>query len=225
MTNKNEWLDIPDQAPYVAPSDASVISKYNEVIDSDYYKFRTELIPEPYIGDPDAPVYLLSLNPGFSACDIDWHRQDSFREALMGNLVHRQSEFPFYYLNPEFAEAPGSDWWLRKLKSLIAETSIHRVSNGIFCAEYLGYHSVKYKKISKKVSNELLPTQVYTASLVEKAMAQGKIIVLMRSRILWYQLVPKLSSYKKLFIMNSPQNPALTRRNLNEFQFIVEQIS
>lgn len=62
---ENPWKHLPGQPPYVLPADAPAISSFNQGV-SDEHQIRLELLPEPYLGDPDAPIILLSLNPGFS---------------------------------------------------------------------------------------------------------------------------------------------------------------
>ncbi|MFL5624662.1 MAG: hypothetical protein ACJ788_03600 [Ktedonobacteraceae bacterium] len=78
------------------------------------------LITEPYLGNPQAKIILLNLNPGFSESDILFHRDNAyFAKTSRANLHHEGQEYPFYLLDPKNLAAPGSGWWRRKLRWLI----------------------------------------------------------------------------------------------------------
>jgi hypothetical protein len=194
----NPWSELPNGTPFVPSVEVSVIESHNDQINSDTHRLRLDVLPEPFIGNIDASVYLLNLNPGYCSEDLKWHARDDFASAIRANLVHEASEYPFYFLNPEFSESGGSEWWCKKLAPLIKATSQKRVAKSVFCVEYLGYHSIKYQKIAPKIAGGYLPTQLYAAQLVRQAMEEDKVVVLMRSRAQWFGLVPELALYKKL---------------------------
>jgi hypothetical protein len=73
------------------------------------------------------------------------------------------------------------------------------VARGVLCAEYFPYHSKSFKK------GALLPSQEYTFDLVRRAIERGAVVLLMRSKRLWLDAVPKLVSYDRLFEANSSQ--------------------
>jgi len=128
LISENRWIDLPDTVPLVPTCDRSVVEAYNSHYRSKAeYVIQTDVVPEPYIGSPNAPVYLLALNPGFSTDDRFWHNQPSFRKALLGNLAHKNTAYPFYPLNPSFHEAPVSGWWRSKLKPLIDDADLAKV--------------------------------------------------------------------------------------------------
>jgi hypothetical protein len=56
----NPWADLPETPPFVAPADAPFIARYPSHVAS----LRLDLLPAPYLGKPDASVYVLMLNPG-----------------------------------------------------------------------------------------------------------------------------------------------------------------
>ena len=221
---ENYWASISNEKPFVAPSDFKFISKFNSLDILEQFKLRLDVVPEPYIGDPRAPVYLLNLNPGFNEADVEWHGKSEISRILKNNLLHSNIEYPFYPLNPKLGNAPVSGWWLQKLKRLIVSTSQEKVSRGVFCVEYHGYHSQKYKAIPKRILEGHLPTQQYAAYIVRKAIEEDKYIVLMRSRKEWYSLVPELESYNNFYKIKNPQNPQISVNNLEKYEHIVKAI-
>lgn len=56
---------------FVLDSDKEWISQYNRSRTGrdDKYRIRTNLLPQPFIGSPNAPVWILMMNPGYSLRD------------------------------------------------------------------------------------------------------------------------------------------------------------
>src|SRR2546427_6801526 len=114
---RNPWLDLPHQAPFVLTEDAKAVADFNRSA-TDATRSHVELLPEPFLGDPKAPVVLLSLNPGFSHEDADCHTDPTFARLSRANLEHRACDHPFYLLNPTVS-GPGRRWWDRRLSRLL----------------------------------------------------------------------------------------------------------
>jgi len=98
-------------------------------------KFEFRLMPEPYIGNPDAGIYLLNLNP---AVDRLVELQDAMEigrlkrrfedhvlcnyalyDEVQGHPCSEFREFPFYHLDPNYKCFQGFWWWYRKLNKII----------------------------------------------------------------------------------------------------------
>ena len=165
---ENPWKALPEEKPFIIPDEARVINEFKSRCVNREHIPQTHVLPEPFIGNPNSSVYLLSLNPGFSNDDPIWHSQKSFSAAIRANLQHELTEYPFYFLNPKFHESPGSDWWLRKLRPLIEDSSLDVVANNLFCVELFGYHSFKYKEIPKTISDSSLPSQKKGSSVKKR---------------------------------------------------------
>lgn len=114
----NPWIALPSQPSYVLPCDEEKVTIYSARARGDY-KLQLDLMPEPFIGLPDAPVVLLNLNPGFDPEDPEVHRHPKYRDVLRNNCCHVSSQFPFFFLHPDFREKPGGRWWRKKLKCLL----------------------------------------------------------------------------------------------------------
>ncbi len=104
---------------------------------------KYDRIPEPFAGNPEAPIYLLNLNPGTDPYEgiKDNEELMCIRERLnrhiLWNLVlysdgaghqslsHLNSElkkfkeYPFYPLDPDYKYLPGFAWWYDKLENVI----------------------------------------------------------------------------------------------------------
>jgi hypothetical protein len=120
---KNPWLSMSwTKGPYVFDRDRRKLDEYNLSVLDPRARVILDVIPEPFIGNPNsAQVVLLGLNPGYSASDPAWHAREDFRKSLFLNLGHKLQDYPFYPLNPAFAESGAGRWW-RKRTSQLRET-------------------------------------------------------------------------------------------------------
>ena len=71
----NPWLQFPTDIPRLLASDQPAIDAFNaHYIDAPEFTIQSQLLPEPFIGDPQAPVYVLGLNPGIQRRTISGMR-------------------------------------------------------------------------------------------------------------------------------------------------------
>ncbi len=208
----NPWLHLPAQPPYVLAEDAEEISRFNgravrQASGADRTEVHLDVLPEPFLGDPAAPVVLLALNPGFAEADRRWHADPAFIALCRANLEHRPSPYPFYLLNPTLS-APGTRWWLRRLSPLLAVVPREVVARRVLCVEYFGYHSVGFAHSRLRV-----PSQQYSFMLVRQALRRGAVVVLTRGERLWRAAVPELAAYPHLYRLHSVQNTIISRGN------------
>lgn len=203
---KNPWLDLPKTTPFLLKSDMDLIDAFNERA-RDSRRIHTELLPEPFLGNPTAPVMLLGLNPGFSTDDEIHHSIPEFARMSRANLEHQGSDYPFHLLNPRIS-GPGREWWERRLTPILNCAPRQVVAQRICCVEYFPYHTQRFSH--KRLH---LKSQEYSFHLVRNAMRRNAIVVLMRSRRLWFEAIPELKKHPKLFVLNSPQNTIISRNN------------
>ena len=214
----NPWVDVPQQPPYVLPSDSETIRRYNERHADEQHSLQLNVLPEPFIGAKTAPVVLLNLNPGFDDRDPEDHKGEDFQALLRGNYEHRDSEFPFYSLNPHF-ENGGRRWWEKKLKPLIDACGRTQVSRSLLCVEFFPYHSRRFGNGSFRVSS-----QQYGFHLACSAMSRGAVIVIMRGRARWTTEIPMLKEYSPIFSLKNPRNVVVSPRNCSGFEVILSRI-
>ena len=224
---KNPWSELPDVAPFVLPDDEVAVAAYlKHFSDAPNLKLQTQLMPEPYHGSPTAPVCILSLNPGFSEKDQYWHDNSELGRSLRGNLVHEESDYPFVFLDPRFIDSPGGQWWGRKLRHVTERIGLKSAASTFFNIELFPYHSKKFKRIPKKLSeNQLVPSSEYSAHLVRQFIADEKEIIVFRSKRQWIQLVPELENYGNIMVVRNPQNPTVSPGNLDGYENLMETIA
>lgn len=108
----------------------SSLETFDDLIQSERFRpdsnLRADLSlrPRPYIGDlVKAQVVILLLNPGYGYHDHYAETSSKFVNALEENLSQKitNSDFPFLYLNPEFAWHGGFVWWEKKLKDVVIQ--------------------------------------------------------------------------------------------------------
>jgi hypothetical protein len=205
---KNPWIRLPTNAPFVLPEDAPLIERRNRGAPEET-RIETDLIPEPFLGNPDAPILLLNLNPGYDPREVPLHTSEpTFIALSRANLSHEVTQYPFYLLDPSVDRSLGHQWWLRKLASLIESAGAQALAESLFCAEYFPYHSRRYRH-----SPTLLPSQFYTFELARRSAAKAKAIVLMRGARYWLQALPSLGSDPRVIRLRSVQNVAISPRN------------
>src|SRR5579859_5575875 len=139
---ENPWKLLPKQEPFVLEIDNKAVTAYNAKFSySDAGYVHTDLMPEPFLGDPQAPIVLLGLNPGYDKSDYDFYRQ--YGEACRLNLEHAPQKYSFYLLNPDYdrSKYTGPKWWHERLGALIRDTSLEMVAAKVCCIEFFPYHS------------------------------------------------------------------------------------
>ncbi|MDP1811736.1 MAG: hypothetical protein Q8K66_10080 [Sediminibacterium sp.] len=212
----NPWEQILNKrSHFVLDSDNATIEKFNQKVAFDYH-IHTDLLPEPYIGDPlKADIFLLALNPGYAGSEQEYLRQNpALFQALLNNLIHKNIDYPLFYLEERFNDSPGARWWDRILKPILNEVSNNKLllAHKICELQYFPYHSKSYKSI-----NEILSSQNYTFDLLRSAIKNNKMIIILRSERLWVDAIPELSgNYCKL---NSYQNVIISENNLGKADF------
>lgn len=132
------WSALPNEPDYVLPEDAADVAVFNRSARPEH-RLHLELLPEPFLGNLDAPIVLLNLNPGFVSEDVEHHKQPTFIARSLDNLLHRPAKFPFFLLDPNIT-APGNQWWTRRLRSLTACCDLETVARRVLCVEFVPYH-------------------------------------------------------------------------------------
>jgi hypothetical protein len=214
---RNPWLELSLEAPFVLERDAAKINAYNQKADPATF-VHVELLPEPFIGNPLARIVILGLNPGFSPKDAACHARPEFVALCRANLRHGASRFPFYLLNPD-AEGPGNYWWKRRLRKLIDASSTEHVAQNTLCVEFFPYHSDRFNHHGLTVDS-----QQYSYFLVKEAIRRGTIIVLMRSKKLWFSEIPELQDYRRLYPLKNPQCAYVSPNNCSGFEAILNEL-
>lgn len=210
---ENPWGDLPETAPYAAPQDRAILDRYLPTSTGDH-ALRLDKLPLPYVGSPArADILLLALNGGFKPQDITHQNDDAdYRQQNRKNLTF-ESRYPFFYLDSAFKYTGGYQWWHRRLRHFINRYGQEVTASRFACVQFFPYCSKRYKALPQYV-----PSQEYSFSLVREAIQDGKPIVIMRSREIWFRRVPELRTYPYIEL-KYPRNPYLDRKHMTDVQF------
>ena len=221
---KNPWIEFVeklDDANLVIKEEQVVIEKFNQNA-TDTFKVHSEIMPAPFMGNVQtAPIVLLMLNPGYDQEEELKGYYKEYKSFWKNEIQHIQSipELPLFCLDEQYINY--SNYWGKKLKPLTSITSKEKVAKNICKIQFFPYHSKKFKAISKKILDKegfenYLPSQKYNFHLVNEAMRRNAIIIILRSRIMWFKAIPELKEYKNLHFTNSYLNTILSEGNLSE---------
>ena len=225
--NVGSWLKESER--YMLEEDQKVLDFKNLT-----EKFELKLLPEPYIGNRDAPIYLLNLNPSVEdlLCLPDPEEIKLLKARLKAHMIcnylfyenknewikcDEYLKFKFYHLDPEYKYFQGFWWWYRKLKKLLEGLqkdnklydSFKIAADSLFNVEYMPYHSKQYIDIGCR-----LPSQEFNFGLVETALKEDKIIIIMKGKKQWMRAIPGLESHNKVYTLKSAQNSVISEKNL-----------
>jgi len=190
------------------PEDTSAVDRFNLTAQDDH-RLQLGVLPEPFLGRPDAPVVVLGLNPGWKQdADPVRHANQAFRDCSRANLVHAPADYPFYLLNPHI---DTTQYWHKMLKPLKEAVGLEAVARGVLCVELFPYHSRKFHRRLPRI-----PSQEYSFGLVRQAMMRAAVIIQLRGEDPWMSAIPELASYARRFGVNSVQNPTVSPKNCPE---------
>jgi hypothetical protein len=221
---KNPWIEFVenlDETNLVLKEDKAVIDRFNQST-TETYKVHTEIMPAPFMGNvQSAPILLLLLNPGYDEKEEIKGYYKEYKPFWKKEIQHIQSipELPLFCLDEKYIEY--SNYWHNKLKPLTSKTSKEKVAKNICQIQFFPYHSKKFKSISKKIltengSDQYLTSQKYNFYLVEKAMERNAIIIILRSKKMWFEAIPDLKKYENLYFTKSYLNTILSENNLSD---------
>jgi len=215
----SSWRKLDfSQPPFVLAGDRGKIpgrllgkfTSYKDFYQSSYFGTRKSktllhlgLTPVPYSGNLfEAKIYLLMLNPGFSAHDyLSEEKDDSFKRALQDSLrqENQSPEYPMSKLNPQFSWHGGFIYWTTKLndvlQNLVAQKGIDYrqalsiVSKNLCIIQCLPYHSSKFG-LSEKVIQSLESTRLIKQFVIEHILpsTEGdnpKTLIVLRKNSFW----------------------------------------
>lgn len=72
----NPWAALPEVPPYVLPKDRLHVEAFNRYVDVKH-QLGGSLVPQPFLGDPQAPVIVLGRNPDI----IGGHREGPYADV------------------------------------------------------------------------------------------------------------------------------------------------
>ncbi|PCI93224.1 MAG: hypothetical protein COB15_16760 [Flavobacteriales bacterium] len=219
--SSNPWKEISVSNP-VAVVDQDFLRDHNRNSKGERYVSEEDL-PEPFIGSANASILILMGSPGEVS---DTARNNPLlNKNILFNLKnpwHKES-FPFYPLKDEFSQLNHGKWWNRVFNVFatdlskdegLKEYALEGISNTFFNLELYGYHS----KITHQKFLDL-PSSKFNIRLIEKAMAENKIILIPRARRNWFRLVDGLSDYPFCYFVASNRGIEINKHTLSPLAY------
>lgn len=200
---RNPWSATPAGPPYVLAEDAAGAGVY-----------QLEKLPCPWSGPAlTASVLMLMLNPGFSAEED--HRDLLDPRFLAMSRRQLNGVDPFPWLTPEWVTSGGGGYWNKRLRRLIEDLSTNPAASRARIAErFATVDLIAYSSTSWIWPRAPLPSQAFTAQVMQSAMTRGAAIIVARSWNLWISLVPEMARYPGIIRLFNPQSPYLSPGNM-----------
>lgn len=211
-TITNPWLNItPDN---IAACDAEFFDSYGSLRKYEEFinKSKTEVeltfscLPDPFCGNPQSKLYCLNKNPGEP--DMCFANSEAYKEATLKNLrLEQDTCFWAEHIKNKCGKVHAGVNWLKSRTKQI-EQILHQQPD-IFFVEYFPYHSTKGFDFP-----ECLPSYKFSNKLIEKAMSEGKLILIMREKAKWLKRITGLEDYPNLYSLKCAQGGYLTPKNI-----------
>jgi hypothetical protein len=245
LKRENPWSDLLQKIieEKYNPLSSNSIDSDKEIIDNfnkDYetknegiYKLYTSMLPSHYTGNIlNSSIVLLASNPGYNIEEEkNLYVNPDFIKETVQHLSFNRKEL----LSRDPERIKESSYWHDKLDMLIKETSFDIVSNNISKIQFNPYHTIKFKNIPKKYFNDkskncYLDSQKYGFRLLNYCISEGKIIIVLRSKKIWFEAVPALNDHLRngnVFEIKNYRQPYLTKNNFtnkDDFYTIIDYL-
>lgn len=214
----NPWQNISWEQT-IAECDKEVVATFNNN-KRRKIKICDKLLPEPFSGNPESNVLCLNLNPGVSDGDFCFIGNQTLLDMTRRTL-RGETEYSMWL--DENSPYPGRKWWTDRTAQLKCAIG---GQPKMFVLEYFPYHT------KKSVNFPNLPSDFYRNILLDNAIDEGKLVIIMRGKKWWYDidaivhdkdgreitLGEKLRNYDNILEFNSVQNVCFTKNNIKDPQ-------
>ena len=209
--------------------DLPFLQAFNQNANSNH-KLDLSLYPEPFAGNADAKVYLLSGNPGW--CKYDNPLMTSNQPVWDNMMQHSYNPIPsvghtptMYWLDPDWKDQikpvngydGGFSWWEKRTNQLPNRSKLP-LDNKLFNIDYHPYHS-KNIKINTNIHN--LPSQVEVNNIIRNAFKnKNRIFIIVRCRKAWEDRLKAILNVQQLpnnvIFFDNPRCAYLTPGNMKK---------
>lgn len=225
--------DAIDDAEHISLADHRAFIKSDVFGRRDDTRLHLGLIPQPYIGNLKAArLILLSLNPGLNPGEYAYDKNEIYRQTLIHNLEQKLGphDFPFIFLNPEFAWHSGFSYWTKHLRGLIeavreegwANTfndALAFLSQRIACVELVPYHSVKGAPVTTPIPASSQHAANYVNFMAGPRAERNECSLLaIRQAYQWKQRC----AYVTIHQTNSAQSGSVSKGNCKSWNIIMD---
>lgn len=222
-----ELQDFPEDNPWAAIKDGNyVLETEKDAAKHEQYQFHTDLPPQPFQGNPEAPIWILMLNPGYSektdqypVSDADYYKKhDDRRKAMLAQLTFsppKEKNHWHYVLDNE--DRNYSKNWFKEHFFKDMGIDENNVDKNIFILQACGYVSEKFNGDLNKMTKSF-PHMEYAQKLARWGLNHGKIIVIARSCTYWQNVleIEKKSQeiQKNVYFLSSNMNIVFSSNNI-----------
>ena len=211
---ENPWLTFypKENAPKFHDLDRAHAQAFNKQIEAhNEYRLAEHLEPYPYLGNPSANIFVLLANPGISKRETD----PSFRNNPENvnrnrrNLRHESADSFLTWVHSSDNPEREHEWVIPRIRKLVHDTSLERVSSGLFLINYQPYNSKSWYPIPFTFE-----TQRYSFHLVSEAMKRNALIIMRRNILGWFTAIPGLYDYRNRVMFKSSRSVHVSQENL-----------
>ncbi len=211
---ENPWLTFnpEEDAPKFHDLDKAHAHAFNKGIGTrDEFRLAEHLEPYPYLGNPLANTFVLLANPGVSEKETSLtFRMNPFKsEQNQRNLRHEDLDLFLSGIDSPDNSEMEDEWLKPRIRKVVHETSLARVSTGIFLVNYHAYHSKSWHTIPFTFE-----TQRYSFHLVSEAIRRNALIIMSRNMLGWFTAIPELHDHINRVTFKSSRSVHIPEENL-----------
>ena len=216
----NPWRKIREKL-YILKNEQKSVNELS-------YMLHTELPPQPFQGNPDAPIWFLALNPGYSKqtdkypeSDADYYKNHKDRrEAMLAQLTFsppKEKNHWHYVLDNEDGNY-SKKWFMDHfIKNRDMGLDVGNIDKNIFILQAFGYASDTFNgNLNKMVKS--FPHMVYAQNLARWGLAHDRKIVIARCKDYWLDILRKSEYFSEkkenIYFLSSPQNISFSAGNI-----------
>ena len=232
-----ELQDFPEDNPWAAIKDGYyVLENEKDAAKHEQYQFHTDLPPQPFQGNPDAPIWILALNPGYSektdkypVPDAEYYKNhDERRKAMLDQLKFQKSGDHWHYVLDNEDGNYSKEWFKEHfIKKKDMGLDENNVDENIFILQAFGYASEKFNgNLNKMV--ESFPHMNFAQELARWGLKNGKKIVIARCKDYWLNVLETEKhpeNFNNIYFFSSPRNISFSAGNIinwYEYQLLKE---
>lgn len=118
-------------------------------------QFISDLPAEPFVGDLDAKIYILTLNPGAGENEYNNWKNPILQQSATDCVNQKQTIYPFYYLDQKLSGTGGAKYWLETkfsglIRAMMEQTKkteadvIKKIAQNVCDLELCAYRSASW---------------------------------------------------------------------------------
>lgn len=225
----NPWLKLKNGL-YALEEEQNAVHEFNQ--NHKNHPLFTGLPPQPFQGNPKAPVWILMLNPCYSENDEKYYNdvdKKARKNAILAQVKFEKIAGNHWHYVLDNSENNFSRKWFEKhfIKNKEMGITAYNVDEKIFILQAFGYASEKFNgNLNKMV--ESFPHMKFAQELARWGLKNGKKIVIARCKDYWLNVLEAEKhpeNFNNIYFFSSPQNISFSAGNIvnwYEYQLLKE---